>query len=118
MKDKIYKNYEDWNTEFNCIDTYCGINRVSITEITKEAWNARNAEIQELKDKVEKLKFCVEFYAEVENWIIRSDSTWQKCIPNDEEQIRNYKHPNTTWIGTVTVGGKLARETLKELEEV
>ena len=45
MKDKIYKSFEDWKNEQYPYET-----------TLEQAYNARNAEIQELKDKVEKLR--------------------------------------------------------------
>lgn len=69
---------------------------------------------QELIDRLEKenkeLKECAEFYGNPENWITRRESSWDKTDPiwhGDSELILGYRHPNTEWIGSVTVGGKL-----------
>lgn len=78
---------------------------------------------QEVIDRLEKenkeLKECAEFYGNPENWITRRESSWDKTDPRrhgDSELILGYRHPNTEWIGSVTVGGKRAREALAKME--
>lgn len=77
--------------------------------------------------RVENLKKMF-MYGDPESWIKRNGDAWNKSSPrekDDQELIRGYKHPERDWIGTVVVGGKLARscqaidqELEKELEGV
>jgi len=70
-----------------------------------------------LQDENKKLREALEFYADPENYIERYKDHWvhsTPCQKGDREFIKQYKHPGTEWIGTVGVGGKRAREALKE----
>ena len=72
-------------------------------------------EITALKAEVKELRECLEFYADPEHWIKRDKHCWKRTSPKehgDYIMILNYKHPNTDWIGTVEVGGKMATEIL------
>ena len=101
----------------------------------KTAWNfclaQEKRENDELKKKVEVLEQenealkkklseeveVIKFYGNPEKWINRHKGSWDKCSPKnfgDEEAIAGYAHPRTDWIGTVVVGGKMARAFLKE----
>lgn len=75
----------------------------------------------DLNDKIhaknQKLADALKFYANPESWIDRNKDSWKKSRPKgDDEMLRDYKHPETDWTGTVVVGGKKAREVLKELD--
>lgn len=66
------------------------------------------------------LKKCAEFYADPENYILRNiqEGEWTTIMPaSDKEIIRNYKHPETDWVGTINVCGKTARKALQDVEE-
>ncbi len=64
--------------------------------------------IQKLKAENEKLKKCVKFYAHIGNWADIGGSKYTKIIPIDI---------STPLENTPTkIGGKLARQTLRELE--
>lgn len=70
---------------------------------------------------IEKLKEANEFYANPEKWIRREKTYWVGTDPKwhgDKEQILGYEHPETDWVGTVNIGGKLARKIKKEIEEM
>ena len=79
----------------------------------------QNTELQAKLDKAveqrDKLLKVVRFYGDPETWIKRDSSSWSKKLSADEELAMHYTHPGTDWNGSVTVRGKLARETLKEL---
>lgn len=142
------KNYYDWSEQYHCIDTYCGVNRISWSQIAKEAYEAGQEsareeiqldkleliekryeskllnevneklhfEIISLKNQVETLKKCVEFYANKENWSyfdIHSWSTGESTPRGDTECLEGYGNK-----GSKSYGGKLARETLKKLNRV
>ena len=53
MKDKIYKSFEEW---FNKEDFHANGYDCNQVVSAKLAWSARNAEIQELKYKIKKLR--------------------------------------------------------------
>ena len=79
----------------------------------------RHLEIQ--TKRVENLRKSNEFYADPESWIKRTGEAWNKSSPrekHDGETIRHYKHPYKDWIGTVVVGGKLARECQAKDQEL
>lgn len=134
MNDKDKEAFEKWNEEYP--EEY--LNDLGLHLLMKEAWLAacahKQGEIDELKleyDKLidwaseykaenAKLKECLEWYGNPENWIIRKGDAWNKSNPKehgDDEMIRHYKHPEKEWEGTVTVGGKRARQVLRELDE-
>lgn len=70
---------------------------------------------------VEKLEKSNAFYADPEKWMRKDRDGWSKNSPRshgDEELIMRYHHPKTDWVGTIDVGGKLARQAIKEVEEL
>lgn len=62
-----------------------------------------------LEAENKKLKTCVEFYANTENWSRRESIFWESI---DRSDCANYPHVTRDLRLT---GGKLARLTLKEL---
>jgi hypothetical protein len=78
-------------------------------------------EIATLKAAVLQLSEALEYYGDPENYIERFKDHWvhsSPCQKGDRVFIKNYKHPETDWIGTVGVGGKRARETMARYEEL
>jgi hypothetical protein len=74
-------------------------------------------QFNEAKELIKEMRDALAFYGDPEKWISRNINHWQRANPRihgDEQVIRGYSHPGTDWVGTVTVGGKLARKTLKE----
>lgn len=67
--------------------------------------------IKKLEDALKLERKTVDFYADPENYITRYKTSWEDSIPEPLELIRDYAHPKTDWVGSVKVGGKLARET-------
>lgn len=111
MSENYERLYYERTRMYDELIEECGIAKDKLVDCAKEL---------ALKDKViEELKRAVEFYADKENWIIRNKAGWVPGNPRhvgDEEQILNYEHPGTDWVGTVRVGGKLARATLSEVK--
>lgn len=74
--------------------------------------------IKKLKQENEKLKKCVEFYANRFSWNFSKHDTYENYageIKNDESLVE-YKEKDGD-IFEDYCGGKLARQTLKEIEE-
>lgn len=71
------------------------------------------AKVKELEKENVKLRECVEFYANKKNWVswFPVDDKW-KIKESDRETMGEYHFEGHH----ETVGGKKARETLKELE--
>lgn len=75
---------------------------------------------QKQSSQIAGLVEALEFYANPENWIERHTVTWHHIDPrntSDGEQILNYHHPGTDWVGTVYVGGKKARAVLEQFRD-
>jgi hypothetical protein len=75
--------------------------------------------IKALEEMLESARGVISFYGNPESWIERTSDSWDRSDPRykgDLEQIRNYKHPKTDWRGTISVGGKRAREWLRQNE--
>jgi len=81
---------------------------------------------EELFEKIDKLerdnkvlKEACEFYAEPESWMVKDKHSWRKSSPRshgDDEYIRSYHHERPVGlIGTVSVGGKRARQALSKI---
>lgn len=66
-------------------------------------------ENEELKSKNKKLIEMGKFYAENTNWYWDTDSCCRYCITIIDEDVE--------MIGSINFGGKLARETLRGLDE-
>lgn len=78
-------------------------------------------QVKQLITNYEKAVDALKYYADPELWMIKDKHSWKESSPKchgDDELIVKYKHPNRDWIGSVAVGGKLARQTLKELGEI
>ena len=87
-----------------------------IDEIQKKV-DKLEKENEALKKKLSEAVEVIKFYGNPEKWINRHKDSWDKCSPKnfgDEEAIADYAHPRTDWIGTVVVGGEMARAFLKE----
>lgn len=77
--------------------------------------------IESQKKIIEELKRSNEFYANPESWMIKDKNSWRKSSPKshgDDEIILKYHHPLRDWVGTITVGGKLAREVKQNVEKM
>jgi len=80
----------------------------------------KSRRIKELEEQNKLLIEALSFYASPENWIERTSDSWDRSDPRykgDLELIKNYKHPKTDWKGTVSVGGKRAREALQKIKD-
>jgi uncharacterized protein YmfQ (DUF2313 family) len=79
-----------------------------------------DAAIQLCEQRERDLVEALEYYADPENYILRNiqEGEWTTIMPvSDKEIIRNYKHPETDWVGTINVCGKTARKALQDVEE-
>ena len=77
-------------------------------------------ENDEIKKKLEEAVKVIEFYGDPEKWMIKTSEYWTKASPKlhgDAELIKNYNHPNKDWLGSITVGGRMAREFLKGVKD-
>ena len=68
-------------------------------------------QIKKLKAREEKWKACVEFYGDKNNWSRRESIFWESI---DRADCADYPHITRD---VRLTGGKLARQTLKELKE-
>jgi|SRR5690554_492537 len=78
-------------------------------------------EIEALKEANKVLREAVEFYGDPEMWMIKDKHSWRKSSPKshgDDEMIINYQHPRRDWVGTIIVGGKLARKAIAKANEI
>lgn len=84
-----------------------------------DAYFLQTIKLEQLEKENKILRECVEFYADPEVYIETHNDCYFKIEPkNDNEIIRHYEHKQKIgWIGTVKVGGKKAREALKQLKE-
>lgn len=75
--------------------------------------------LKALEQELAKAIKTLEFYGDPETYIETHNDLYIKIEPkNDEEVIRSYKHKKKIgWVGTVRVGGKLARQTLAEISD-
>lgn len=72
-----------------------------------------------LEQKLSEAMEVIRYYSDPEIWMIKDKHSWRKSSPKshgDDQLITDYKHPNRDWIGSVTVGGKKAREFLTKHE--
>ena len=89
-----------------------------VVKDVRAIYEDKNREIEKLKQENEKLRECVEFYANKDNW---SDNDLFGCpssIIGDSEygkETYEYKH-KYQFSKHLTLGGKKARQTLKDLE--
>ena len=100
-----YRSFEEWlqHNHSSLSVFHEGANGVyKRDDYAKEAWSARDAEVEELKAKNEKLVEALKFYAESSRSVITSDFHSAKEAVNGSLQL-------------VYTFGKRARETLKEL---
>jgi hypothetical protein len=73
--------------------------------------------IKKLEAQLASAKEVIKYYGDPEQWMEKTAESWKKTNPSrhgDKEIIKNYKHPNSEWTGTISVGGKKARLWLKE----
>lgn len=62
----------------------------------------------------------IRFYGDPESWMRKDSQSWSSVSPKshgDKELIRDYHHPGKDWVGTIEVGGKRARDFLKQCSE-
>lgn len=98
----------------------------SYKDLEKDEWAEMVILNEHLREKITELerklgiaRECLEFYGSPESWIIRDKHAWRKSSPKshgDDEIIFNYQHPNRDWVGTVTVGGKKARQAIASIQ--
>jgi hypothetical protein len=67
-------------------------------------------ELATLKQRLAEAETLLEWYADPENYIRRNHDGWKRVDCADDELIKNYRHPQTEWIGSVSVSGRRARE--------
>ena len=84
---------------------------MSDTELSRKV-----REINKLKAENEKLRECVEFYAAEDNWEKYHDKSYSDCCIVNKDWSDNYSGNNGLKDIFAPKGGKLARQTLKELE--
>lgn len=72
------------------------------------AMNSYKQKIERLTEENKKLRECLSFYANENNWKTDSTGCWD-IITTDDYDEQGYEFP---------IGGKRARQCLKELEEV
>ena len=104
-------SFRDWQT----CDLICDEHSVLVDRIKN-----LEQELQKTREQLEKAEKVIEFYGNPETYISRNISAGLISYVNlleDREQIREYKHPDTDWLGTVNVGGKRAREALAKVEK-
>ena len=119
---RSYKTYTDDIEELEkesfalsanqCCAEDCGIHFEEGTSL----FCKHEQENKALKKKLSEAVEVIKFYGNPESWIKRHKDSWDKCSPKyfgDDETIFDYAHPKTDWVGTVVVGGKMARAFLK-----
>ena len=70
---------------------------------------------------IKKQQNHLNYYADPEMWMIKDKYSWRKSSPKshgDDEMILGYEHPNRDWKGTIVVGGKRARQAIKETKQM
>ena len=73
-------------------------------------------EIQKLQTENEKLRACVEFYAKEDNWHRTNKTIFSGIKASDIELAKN-KEVAQVYYKNLEVGGKCARQILRELKE-
>lgn len=129
----LYSDYEKLKAEIDVLKgLYAHSEKVAFERLKRLEYlnnEMRNSGkfAQDQEDRLAKLtrqrdtlKKCAEYYADPENYILRNiqEGEWTTIMPaSDKEIIRNYKHPETDWVGTINVCGKTARKALQDVEE-
>ena len=134
MKDKDKKAFTEYMAEnlpysyyqsYSCQDLVtwqvaCEYKQKEIDELQAENENLRerifmkSILVDSLKAENAKLRECVEFYADTNNWDA-ADGVHDSIISGVITGADHYEPWGNTGIA---VGGKLARQTLKELKEI
>lgn len=96
------KNFNEFCFE-NCEG--CLLEGTQFTQQCADAYYAVNMEAE--KAKVEKLKEALKFYAKPESWKNINQYSKSKITKDDEERVGLQYF----------IGGRIARQTLKEIEE-
>lgn len=75
-------------------------------------------ELETTKKQLAEAVEVIKFYGDPETYIKRYTLGWEPVNPgNDNEQILGYQHPGTDWRGTISPGGKRARQFLAKLSK-
>ena len=101
-------------------DGCCYKNLMGVTEMImlREYLELTNNEIiEKLQADNEKLRKCVEFYADIDNWSVETHPNDFSMMISDDLTTLDEPQPKSSMKGT-WCGGKLARQTLREVDNV
>lgn len=110
---------KDTTIEFDLDENGNQVSKISFqdaVDLFKKGYKYRDKEIKKLKQENKKLKDALGFYADENNWNRSNKCLFNRVNIFDVELTKN-KTVKEVYYKNLEVGGKLARQTLKEIEE-